>query len=269
MAIDYDATDLLEEKGQVLEFYQTFSGAEVAFKAFLTTYNESFASRWNSQPVFGRPDPLQTYQGTSRSMTLAWKVPAFSREDAESNLVKTSTLTRMLYPEYSMLDNANTISKAPLVKIKFANLIFDASRGPGGDVRTSGLLGAITTFSWSPDLEQGFFDPSNQLFPKLLNLNIAFSVLHQHSLGWEKAPPAPARETNTGNAKKDERASKFNDRREGNAQSAAPKWGGDASLFPWSAGIQRANTGIGTPQSIDQRINKAAEEQVTGGDSNE
>ena len=263
MAIDYDTTDLLEEKGQVLEFYQTFSGAEVAFKAFLTTYNESFTSRWNSQPVFGRPDPLQTYQGTSRSMTLAWKVPAFSREDAESNLVKTSTLTRMLYPEYSMLDNANTISKAPLVKIKFANLIFDASRGPGGDVRTSGLLGAITTFSWSPDLEQGFFDPSNQLFPKLLNLNIAFSVLHQHSLGWEKAPPAPARETNTGNAKKDERASKFNDRREGNAQSAAPKWGGDASLFPWSAGIQRANTGIGTPQSIDQRINKAAEEQVT------
>ena len=95
MAIDYDATDLLEEKGQVLEFYQTFSGAEVAFKAFLPTYNENFASRWNSQPVFGRPDPLQTYQGTSRSLTLAWKVPAFSREDAESNLVKTSTLTRM------------------------------------------------------------------------------------------------------------------------------------------------------------------------------
>lgn len=270
MAIEYDTTDLLEEKGQVLEFYQTFSGAEVAFKAFLTTYNESFASRWNSQPVFGRPDPLQTYQGTSRTLTLAWKVPAFSREDAESNLVKTSTLTRMLYPEYSMLDNANTISKAPLVKIKFANLIFDASRGPGGDVRTSGLLGAITTFSWSPDLEQGFFDPSNQLFPKLLNLNIGFNVLHQHSLGWEKAEAVQKEysglvSVDGEKTKKAQKTDKINARREENAQSAAPKWGGDASLFPWSAGIQRANTGIGTPQSIDNRINKAAEDKVTGG----
>ena len=34
---DYDATKELESKGQVLEFYQTFSGATVNFKAFLTT----------------------------------------------------------------------------------------------------------------------------------------------------------------------------------------------------------------------------------------
>jgi hypothetical protein len=33
---EYDATNTLEAKGQVLEFYQTFSGATVSFKAFLT-----------------------------------------------------------------------------------------------------------------------------------------------------------------------------------------------------------------------------------------
>ena len=260
--IEYDPTDALETKGQVLEFYQTFSGAEVSFKAFLTAYNESFASNWSSQPVFGRPDPLQTYQGTSRSLTLDWKVPAFSQEDAESNLIKTSTLTRMLYPEYSALDNALTISKGPLIKIKFANLIYDASRGPGGDVRTSGLLGVITSFSWNPNIEEGFFDPGNQLFPKLLTLGIQFNVLHQHSLGWEKAEAVASK---SGNGK---RATNINARREANAQAAAPNWGADASLFPWSAGIQRANTGIGTPQSLDDRISDAKAKEVLDPEGN-
>ena len=67
----------------------------------------------------------------------------FDLEDAQNNLAKTSTLTRMLYPEYSKVDSASTISKGSLIKMKFANLIFDASRGPEGDVRTSGLLGII------------------------------------------------------------------------------------------------------------------------------
>ena len=254
--IEYDPTDALETKGQVLEFYQTFSGAEVSFKAFLTTYNESFASNWSSQPVFGRPDPLQTYQGTSRSLTLDWKVPAFSQEDAESNLIKTSTLTRMLYPEYSAVDNALTISKGPLIKIKFANLIYDASRGPGGDVRTSGLLGVITSFSWNPNIEEGFFDPGNKLFPKLLTLGIQFNVLHQHSLGWEKAEAVASKNRN------EKRVTDINTKREASAQAAAPNWGSDASLFPWSAGIQRANTGIGTPQSLDDRISDAKAKKI-------
>ena len=151
----YDPTDTLESKGQILEFYQTFSGATVSFKAFLDTYTESFQCNWNPQPVFGRPDPIQTYQGTQRNLNLAWRVPAFSVDDAISNLSKTSTLTRMLYPEYSKVDSASTISKGPLIKIKFANLIFDASRGPSGDVRTCGLLGVINSLQWNPNVREG------------------------------------------------------------------------------------------------------------------
>jgi len=272
--IEYDPTDALEVKGQVLEFYQTFSGAEVSFKAFLTNYNESFASNWASQSVFGRPDPLQTYQGTSRSLNLDWKVPAFSQEDAELNLIKTSTLTRMLYPEYSALDNALTISKGPLIKIKFANLIYDASRGPGGDVRTSGLLGVITSFSWSPDIDQGFFDPGNQLFPKLLTLGIQFNVLHQHSLGWEKAAASQISDKRAtrleGKTDKKERnkVDKINAGREERAADAAPEWGPDASLFPWSAGIQRAGSGptSSKSQSLDDRITAKQAENLLKGD---
>jgi len=240
-----DASNALESKGQVLEFYQTFSGATVSFKAFLSTYSESFSSGWAPTQTLGRPDPIQTFRGTSRSITLGWKVPAFSAEDAESNLVKTSTLARMLYPEYSKIDNASTMSKGPLIKIKFANLIFDASRGPGGDVRTSGLLGVITSYTWTPLIDEGFFDPDRRLFPKTIQLSVQFNVLHQHTLGWEKAEVARVSETRR-NGTKRKKADKINARRETNASNAAPEWGADAALFPWSAGIQRANTITGT-----------------------
>ena len=75
MAIyNIDPTNTLENKGQVLEFYQTFSGASVSFKAFLRGYSESFNSQWSGTPVFGRPDPIQTYQGTTRKISLAFDV---------------------------------------------------------------------------------------------------------------------------------------------------------------------------------------------------
>ena len=283
---EYDATNTLESKGQVLEFYQTFSGATVSFKAFLTQYAENFNCQWNAQSVFGRPDPIQTYQGTSRSFSIGWKIPAFSESDAQGNLMKTSTLTRMLYPEYSQVDNASTISKGPLIKIKFANLIYDGSRGPGGDVRTSGLLGVIKTLTWTPVLKDGFFDPQNQLFPKLITLSITFDVLHQHTLGWEKKEGS--KKDTIGNVKgrgkvstgdefytenyddanreaHDRSVSRINDGRTAAAQNSAPVWGADAALFPWSAGIQRANTIIGETTADD--VAKAREAEMLEGGS--
>ena len=264
MAIyNIDPTNTLEAKGQVLEFYQTFSGASVSFKAFLQTYSEKFNSQWSPQNVFGRPDPIQNYQGTERTLSLAWDVPAFSLEDAESNLVRTSTLARMLYPEYSRSDNASTISKSPLIKIKFANLIFDAARGPGGDVRTCGLLGVIPSFSWQPVIDEGFFDPGNKLFPKNIRINISFSVLHQHTLGWEKAEAVRlSKKRGKNDENRSRNVDKINDRRETNASNASPSWGADAALFPWSAGLQRANTIIGT-NTVDDHPQAEVDTEAT------
>jgi len=245
MALENDPSTFLETRGHVLEFYQTFSGATVSFKAFLDNYAEDFACQWNPQSVFGRPDPIQTYQGTTRSLNLSWKVPAYSLGDAESNLIKTSTLARMLYPEYSSIDNASTISKGPLIKIKFANLLFDASRGPGGDVRSSGLLGVIKSYSWSPDINEGFFDPANELYPKLIKLSITFDVLHQHTLGWEKAEAVQLSDTKKSGKERTRDVGKINDRREDFAQNTAPTWGPDASMFPWSMGVQSTGEMIG------------------------
>ena len=43
-------------------------------------------------------------------------------------------------------------------------------------------------------LDDGFFDYTNFLYPKTINVNFTFDVLHEHTVGWTDAP-----ENNTAN----------------------------------------------------------------------
>ena len=137
-------------------------------------------------------DPIATFQGTVRTISLGWAVPAYSNEEAKNNLTKMSKLISMCYPIYSgqstSTRGAGQISGAPLIKLRFANLIASSAGAPSGV--NSGLLGWIDGITFSPNLEAGFYDPSLdgrlQLFPKQIDLNCQFHALHEHKQGWSK-----------------------------------------------------------------------------------
>ena len=145
----------------------------VEFKAFLTTLNQNFNSTWNTEEVFGRNDPIATFQNTKRTISLAWDVPAGSPAEAKDNLERTALLTQMLYPAYQ---KDNIISRPPLVKVKFANLIKNSSNDEG-------LLGWIDSLSINPVLDMGMFNVAGEFFPKVISLSFNLNVLHQHDLG--------------------------------------------------------------------------------------
>ena len=91
----------------------------VEFPAFLTDFSQTFDATWNTEDVFGRMDPIATYQGTKRTMSLGFDLPAGSLEAAKTNLARCSELVKMVYPVYIN----RVLSKPPLVRIRFANLI--------------------------------------------------------------------------------------------------------------------------------------------------
>ena len=92
---------------------------QLKFPAFLTDFSQTFDATWNTENVFGRMDPIATYQGTKRTMTLAFDLPAGSLDEAKKNLEGCSELVKMVYPIYK----SGILSKPPLVRIQFANLI--------------------------------------------------------------------------------------------------------------------------------------------------
>jgi len=170
-------------------------GEQVKFDAYLTDMSQTFDSTWNTENVFGRNDPIATFAGTQRTISLAFDVPAASREDAEKNLIKCGKIATYLYPAYNVRKHKQTkgevqskegaadkpietgkyMSRPPLVKIKFANII----NGPGG-----GLLGFITSYSFNPVVEAGMFEFNKNFYPRTISLSIGFTVLHQTELGW-------------------------------------------------------------------------------------
>ncbi len=220
-----DGTDSLANKShQVISFLNVRDDdpatKDVYFKAFITAYNETFTPNFNATEVFGRVDPIQQYKGTTRNITLAWKMPAASESEAYENLGRVQKLLLMLYPTYLDLNegknpNALTLSEAPLVRLKVMNLLTampgenfttDVSNTGTTDFQSTyfrayksthgsenGILGVITSCTVNHNLEgvDGVFTKRvedselgptvhpNTILPKLIDINISFTPLHE------------------------------------------------------------------------------------------
>ena len=164
--------------GAVLKIQSVIHGDEfVEFIGFLTNMSQNFSSTWNSENVYGRNDPIGTFQGTKRTISVAWDVPAASLDDAKSNLEKTALLSKFLYPAYE----GNIIARPPLVKVKYTNLIQNSNT-------KEGLLGWIDSLQINPLLDAGpFIDEDKNHYPKVISLSFNLNVLHQHDLGVDVA----------------------------------------------------------------------------------
>lgn len=194
-----------EKSASQLKFFSLVTKENVNFNAFLTSFSQTFTSNWNEEVVYGRNDPIGNFQGTQRTLNVTWDVPAIDWEDAKGNLSKMNKLTQMLYPQYAVGQttvkvaegefkgeqrtvgsNALSLSKPPLIRLQFANLIKNHGGGKPG------LLGWIGNFSWTPTVDMGMFTVDKKLYPKAISLSITFTVQHEHDLGTISGGDTPA-----------------------------------------------------------------------------
>ena len=196
------ATHLATHRGQQIEIYHIPSGQSLIFKAYIDDFQDKYDSDWQSTDVYGRMDPIHQYQGTKRVISLDWMLPAYSVAEAKHNHEKCALLFSMLYPNYNTggsgtPSSATQISTAPIFKVKFGNLIQDPQFGEaGGSVEESGLVGAISGFTYAPNIEAGFIDDqgsgesgyvqgfAGQMYPKEVKLSMEYTVFHTNPLGW-------------------------------------------------------------------------------------
>jgi hypothetical protein len=208
-----DGSDALaNQRDQVISFQNIRNEESVFFKAFITAFSDTYSPNFNGVEVFGRTDAIQQYKGTSRSITLAFKVPAASESEAFENLGRAGKLIQMLYPSYASVSNALTLSEAPLVRLKVMNLL---SKKQGEALAPSetfpqfyskykstaepnqGILGAITSCTINHGLEsEGAFSKidregeqsiavPNTILPKLIEINVSFTPIHEETIGFE------------------------------------------------------------------------------------
>ena len=199
-----DQTDgFANKQGLWIDFYHVPTGNNVYFKAFVENIQDNYSSNWNQTEVYGRMDPIQTFQSTTRNISFDLVIPAFSYEESRDNLRKVGTLASFLYPAYEIAGNATTISSGPLIKIKFLNIIMDVGGnvnseqdtnntttnqnvGRGATAEEAGLLGTLGGLSINHDFQYGAFIENNVgVYTKFISVGFDFQVLHQHEMGWD------------------------------------------------------------------------------------
>ena len=198
-----DATDVYANAGMVISFQHVPTGKSVYFKAFISAFNESYNSDWSSESVYGRGDPIYMFKQTSRSITLNFKIPASTYGEAFENLGKVQAITQFLYPTYTNVNQAQTISQSPLVRLKVMNLAQKTLDANVGDFNSAadcynnykssvgadnGLLGVISNVNINHNIaEQGVIEKGNNVvLPRLIDVAVSFNVIHEHALGWDE-----------------------------------------------------------------------------------
>ena len=173
----------LANQGLVLKIASaTALGNPITFVAFMESLNDNFSQNFNQDQVFGRMDPIQSYQNTERKLSMSWKLLAANVEEAQRNMYNISRLTKLMYPEYTASDTQNKISSAPIMAIKYMNLVRDTK------ARGHYLFGTISSLSITPDLEFGVLTAgdnglSEAILPKIFTLSISFTPIHHGIMG--------------------------------------------------------------------------------------
>ncbi len=182
------------------------TGETVSFEGFVTQFSDTYTAQWNEEQVYGRMDPLATYQGTKRGITLGFDIPNDSKVMATFNMRRIQKLIQFMYPVYESGDLSvqNVLQAAPLLTLKWTNLI--SSVNNEGEELVGYINGPI---SYAPDVGEGGFLHSEVIqqaahagqlhagskeqiqikdirnyFPKKISMNFNFTVLHTHLLGW-------------------------------------------------------------------------------------
>ena len=178
----------VQNAGGVLSFYSYIMDTEITFEAFLTSYNDGFNSNWNKENVYGRMDPIYTFQNTQRTFGLSFTIPnvVMKKGDSKNVAISMDKLNRFfqfLYPKYGGA-NALTITQAPLLRIKFANLIARSVASSNGTAKEDGILGAVSSLSMTPKIEHGFSKvtaPSGKalIYPNFIDMQLAFDPIHE------------------------------------------------------------------------------------------
>jgi hypothetical protein len=148
----------------------------MTFRAFLSSFSDSYSGAINSQQYVGRGENFYTYQGFSRKISLSWTVAALSKQELIPMYKKLSYLASQTAPIY----NANGFMQGPLVKLTVGgyihqlpgyieNINFDISEDSTWEIQINDNGGIDRTTSELPHILKvtGFsFTPISNYLPQ-------------------------------------------------------------------------------------------------------
>ena len=188
-----------------ITFRYPVNNRAVVFKAFITSFSDTFSPNFNREPVYGSMDGIAGYMETRRSISLGFDVVASSDEEAIGNLEKVQKLAQFMYPTYG-----DTIETPPIIRLGFMNMVTSLGEGenvnqrgvqidnvPNGSYKATydnhpeseelygkeGLPGTVSSLTYDFNLQNNANNVTvgtGALFSKVISVSLGFEPLHEH-----------------------------------------------------------------------------------------
>ena len=95
----------------------------------IDSFDRSYSLAWDSVNVYGRQDAIQTYQSTGETISLSWPLKSGTDPDVFNyQLEALLALGKFVRPLYGKQNDTERIIEAPLLLIKYRNLIVEEYR---------------------------------------------------------------------------------------------------------------------------------------------
>lgn len=171
------------------------TGRTITLKGFgIVDYQDSVEAKYKEETVYGRMDPITTYQGTTRKISMGIN---YTKAKKSMDKVKAfcNFLMRLQYPVYSEYteSNALALSQPPLVLVEFTDWIQGSKElSFAGDIKFKPLLCAMSGFAYTPQVgftpinspHHSYAAGKSETTPTTITMKFNLTVLHDEQVGF-------------------------------------------------------------------------------------
>lgn len=162
--------DLIPFYIHVIKGTSNESDTFIQFRAMLDSFDDSYTGNWSGTKYVGRAEEFYTYSGFSRSISLSFKLAAFSRAELTPLYKKLNRLVGTTAPTYNAF---GSFMRGTVVSMKVGDYL-DNTKGVINSVNVSWQ----TNYPWEIDAE----NLDNQKLPHILDISIDFTPIHEFNV---------------------------------------------------------------------------------------
>lgn len=155
-------------------------GPTLYFPSIITDFSDSWNPKWTTDNVYGRMDPISFYNGTSRELTLGFRVISDDEAEASRNMNNIQRLIRYQYPSYTSVSGQPVLKAPPYFKFKFMNIV-------GGGKTLEGYINSALQINpgfQAKDQAQYFSENYEKLYFSDVKILLRIQVLHEGMIGY-------------------------------------------------------------------------------------
>ena len=147
------------ESGTQPSEFVTLTISGISFRAFITSFSDSYSITWNDQMYVGKQDTLKTFKGMVRTGGVAFKIAAFNSGELSANYGKLNNLVKTV----GIGKPSGTYIIAPLAKLTVGSYVKNAP------IIVTSIKYDMQPADYSWDIDAGV--------PMLMDVSVDFSYI--------------------------------------------------------------------------------------------